>query len=188
MKRIAVKLTLLLLISAMVLSVLVACKNDKPGNIATDDGAKESQTAGDGIAPLEKRDLGGKTFNVLLRTEYKDEFAIYEETNTSVPDAVYSRNKRVEEEYGVVFNFTDVVNDWDHRDTFTNAVHNSVLMGGDTAFDFVIGAQSYVAFNIALHDFLNLYDVPNLTFAGDWWGQQAVEALTINNVCYNVRG
>ena len=111
MKRIAVKLTLLLLISAMVLSVLVACKNDKPGNIATDDGAKESQTAGDGIAPLEKRDLGGKTFNVLLRTEYKDEFAIYEETNTSVPDAVYSRNKRVEEEYGVAFNFTDVVND-----------------------------------------------------------------------------
>lgn len=189
MKRIAVKLTLLLLISAMVLSVLVACKNDKTGNIATDDGAKESQTAGgDGIAPLEKRDLGGKTFNVLLRTEYKDEFAIYEETNTSVPDAVYSRNKRVEEEYGVAFNFTDVVNDWDHRDTFTNAVHNSVLMGGDTAFDFVIGAQSYVAFNIALHDFLNLYDVPNLTFAGDWWGQQAVEALTINNVCYQATG
>ena len=35
MKRIAVKLTLLLLISAMVLSVLVACINDKRGNTST---------------------------------------------------------------------------------------------------------------------------------------------------------
>lgn len=189
MKRIVVSMTLLLLALAMLLSVLSACRGKTPANPDGDDKTRESQTSGgDAIAPLEDRDLGGKTFNVLLRTEYKDEFDINEETNTPIPDAVYRRNQRVESKYKAIFKFNSVVDDWDHRDVFINAIHNSIAAGGESAYDFVFGAQSYIAFNIAQGDLLNLNTVPNLTFAGEWWGQQAVEALTVNDVCYQATG
>lgn len=190
MKRISLGMTMLLLVLAMLLSTLVACKTDKQNSTESDaDGKTDVSTmSDDAIAPLADRDFDGKTFNVLLRTDYKDEFNITEETNTPVPDAVFNRNRIVEEKYSVAFNFTDVTGDWNNRDVFTNTVHNSVLVDDGTSYDFVMGCQSYIAFNIALGDCNNLYDVPNLTFEGEWWGQQAVEALTINDVCYQATG
>lgn len=187
MKKTVVSIFLLLLALAMLLSTLTACGEKTPEK--PDDGTGEKKTVEEGgIAPLEERDLKGKTFNVLLRSEYKDEFDINEETNTPIPDAVYRRNEQVQRQYNMVLNFKDVVDDWDHRDTFTNAISNSIIAGGDTAFDFIIGAQSYIAFNIAKGDLLDLNTVPNLTFEGEWWGQQAVDALTVNNVCYQATG
>lgn len=188
MKTTAKHIVLLLLSLGMLLTVLSACKTDKPADPGTTERTDETTAGGNTPAQLGERNFDGKTFNVLLRTEYRDEFAVFEETNTPVPDAVYSRNQRVQAQYNVSFNFVERVDDWDNRDVFTQAVHQSVLAGGESAFDFVIGAQSYVAFNIALGDFVNLNTVPYLSFSGEWWGQQAVEALTVNDVCYQATG
>ena len=191
MKKFYRNMILLLLALALAATGLVACKKDTPdlGKDSTGTGTKEAQTTNEtGYAPLENRDFGEKTFNVLLRSEYKDEFDIQEETNTPVPDAVYRRNQRVEELYGLHLKFTDVVDDWDHRDTFTNAIHQSVILDDSTAYDFIIGAQSYIAFNVANGDLQNLNEIPHLTLDAPWWGQQAVDALTINNVCYQATG
>lgn len=191
MKKFYRNIILLLLALTLAATGLVACKKDTPtpGKDPTGTGTKEEQTTdAAGYAPLEDRSFDDKTFHILLRSEYKDEFDIQEETNTPVPDAVFRRNQRVEEVYGLQLKFTDVVDDWDHRDTFTNAIHQSVMLDDSNSYDFIMGAQSYIAFNIANGDLQNLNSIPHLTLDAPWWGQQAVEALTINNVCYQATG
>lgn len=98
------------LAALLAVSTLASCggdggaKNDTdPADVTTASGGDGETSSGDSdettIAPLEKRDLGGRTINAFIRTEWDYEFVIDEE---SVGDTVsVAGDCRVEREGAV---------------------------------------------------------------------------------------
>lgn len=99
----------------------------------------EAETKRDDLPDM---DFGGAEFNILCRTEWSYEFDA-EQDGDVVNDAVYARNRAVEERFGVKFNYHAVDGGWALQDTFLNALTSSVL-SGDQAYDMVAGFQAYI--------------------------------------------
>lgn len=73
-------------------------------------------------------DFSGAEFNIFCRTEWSYEFDP-EQDGDVVNDAVYARNRAVEERFGVNFNYHAVDGGWALQDTFLNALTSSVFSG-----------------------------------------------------------
>ena len=180
-------------------STLASCggdggaKNDTdPADVTTASGGDEETSSGASdettIAPLEKRDLGGKTINAFIRTEWDYEFVTDEESaGDTVSDAIHERNRAVEDKYNCKLNFIEQKGAWGSHTAFANKIHSSVL-AGDGEYDFVAGYQAVIPTNILNGDLMNLYDVPNIEYRAEWWTQEGVDALTYNDCCYMIGG
>ena len=183
-----------LLILAAVAGILVSCSGTTGEPAATT--AADSETVSvqteaapeTTYAPLPDRDLKGKTFNALIRTEWKYEFVPEDEsTDVLVAEAITERNARVEEKYNMKLNFIDTKGDWNNRENFINAVHNTV-MAGDGAYDFIAGYQATIVQNVTRGDLLNLLDLPYIELDKPWWTQKGVDSLTVNKRCFIATG
>ena len=129
----------LCLILAMLMTgaALPAC--GETAETETTSGNNEDQTTAAETRRDELPDVnyGGKEFNILCRTEMSYEFDV-EQDGDIVNDAVYERNRSVEERFGVDFNYHKVNGGWDDRSIFLNTLTGSVL-AGDGAYDMVAG-------------------------------------------------
>ena len=189
----------MLLAAILAASTLASCggdggaKNDTdPTDMTTSSGGDEETSSGESddttIAPLEKRDLGGRTINAFIRTEWDYEFVTDEETaGDTVSDAIHERNRAVEDKYNCKLNFIEQKGDWSSHAEFTNTIHNSVL-AGDGEYDFIAGYQAVLVMNILNGDLMNIYDVPNIEPDAPWWTQEGVDALTYNVKCFEIGG
>ncbi|MGN1129173.1 MAG: hypothetical protein ACI4T6_09515, partial [Candidatus Flemingiibacterium sp.] len=75
---------------------------------------------------LPERDYGGEEFNITINTYCESGFHAEELTGDVLSDAIYERNKAVEDRFNVKFNFIS-----DTYDNVTTLVQNSVLSGDD---------------------------------------------------------
>ncbi|MCI8388267.1 MAG: hypothetical protein HFE63_07385 [Clostridiales bacterium] len=182
-----------LLICGLLLSSFAACGSE-PSDPDTSDSNDLSTSAQDSIdtaatqyPELEVRDLNGQKVNVLVRTEWNYEFMVDEQTGDTVSDAIFNRNRAIEERYNCSLNFIDFAGAWGSHTNFTNIIHNSVL-ASDGEYDFIAGYQAVLTSNIANGDLMNLHDVPYLTLDAPWWTQEGIDALTFNGRCYEVGG
>ena len=121
----------------------------------------------------------------LIRTEwsYKREA----EDGDSVNDAIYRRNRAVEEEAECEISFVLKNGAWGAHEKFTQIIHASVL-AADGEFDFIAGYQAVLPFNIAQGDLFDLASLPYLTLDGKWWSDKGMNALKINGRCYMAGG
>jgi len=186
--KIIVFLALLLLVSAMFLQ---ACKKEPSGG--EDDKTPQNSAGGEGSeTPAEsrkwlddapERDFGGYAFRMFLRGAFKvADMYVEEETGEPVDDAVWLRNKIVEDRFNI--NIEPVWFD----DGMATAGEKSILAGEDawdTIAHHAMAAYMYVNKNLTLDWIANMTHV-DLTKS--WWNQNMVEDSTYFGRLYAVTG
>lgn len=127
---------------------------------------------------LPEADFGGEPFLVAINTYCESDFLMEDATGDVLDDAVYNRNKAVEERFNITLEFYN-----DHYSTVGAQVSKSVTAGDDayqllcehtaTAVSWVNGKLLY-----------NWYDVPYVDFSNPWWSPSNTEDLTLHDTAY----
>lgn len=188
MKR---KLTAFLLIVAMLAAV--SCGSGGSNTPVTS--SPESETTAEPESDprlsisddLPEVDLEGYEFRILPayygKTPVVPLYAPDESSGDVVDDAIFDRNRRIEERFNCnIVEIDDGISDWNAH---SNYIKTNV-MAGDDSFDItmnhIIGGP-----NISLDGiFLNLYDLEYLDFSKPWWSKQMVDEMTVRNQIYLV--
>ena len=172
-----------LLICAMLVSgSIVSCSKDTPteSNISTDFADTNADTAAETTAdPYAGIDLSGMDLR-LLNVEGRQwglmsiiEYP--EQTGVSLDDAIYDRNRTLEEK----LNMKMVVSE-KPTDDCKGALDASVL-AGDDLYDGVFTLSDDLAAHVIAGNYLNLLDIPTLHMDEPWWEPGFNGILTLGN-------
>ena len=127
----------------------------------------------------EDTDFGGYKFNIFALLENKD-VDTEEQNADTVNDAVYIRNRTVEEKLGIEINV--IQPDAEYAD-LSSAVTRSIT-ADDQAYDAVyqrVGPQYNLALKGRYYDF---NEILYIDMTQPWWDQQARKGMSINNELY----
>lgn len=124
-----------------------------------------------------------RAFNLLTRKNEVFELESEQLTGEITNDAIYNRNRWIEDTYGVEIGVTAPGN-WDD---VTNKMKSSV-MAGDHSYDLVCQTdfKTYALVGAGLCG--NWLDVPVIDFTAPWWTTAANNEATINGRLYTVTG
>jgi len=122
-------------------------------------------------------DYKGETVTIFYREgRYVDVVGGEEESGELVADAVFNRNRAVEERINVKF---DYISGPDDVDSFSALVTQAVT-SGDDAYDIVAHAQ-YKQAILAVEGMLtNLIDAPYLDYDQPWWAEDYMDIIAIH--------
>ncbi len=102
------------------------------------------------------------------------------EDGEGINDAIYQRNLKIEELYGIKITSFTMTN-------YAQSVKKSI-QAEDKSFDAVLGMHNEMA-QFAVSGFLyNLYNVPELNLSAPWWDQNAIKSFSIANKLYFCNG
>ncbi|MBQ7721058.1 MAG: extracellular solute-binding protein [Clostridia bacterium] len=135
-------------------------------------------------------DLGGSTMNVFYRDDYDSNltaFELYapEENGEIINDAVYRRNRAVEERLNVKLNIT-TPNATDYN-AYSAVLKNSV-QAGDNAFDIAPIHGYYGPSLMSGGFFRNLLDTAYIDLSKPWWNADFTEQITLFDSLYGATG
>jgi len=173
-----------ILLMALVLSLSASCGGNEP--VQTETTAADTTTEPVKRDNLPEKDYGGDEFGILARTEWNYEFDV-EQDGDIMNDAVFARNRTVEERFNVDLKVTLVDGVWDKRANFLNHLTNSIL-ADDGAYDLVAGYQAYILTPIMEGYFLNILDMDHIDPGEKWWSQKCHESIIVNNQLYMLAG
>ena len=113
---------------------------------------------------------------------------VEEEGGSVLDDAIYLRNRKVEEKYNCKFVFTEapgIVETWD---PWIQTCEASIL-ANDNAID-IAGGYGYrlTGTSVTSGLFQNLNDLPAFDFTQQWWPQHLMEAANIGNKLFFCQG
>ena len=202
MKPWSKKLLALVLAAALALSVfaLAGCDAKTEESKQADGGAEgadrensqtEEQPTTERIYPdLEAKDFGGYEFSFLSRIISSPDWAEWdhrdlsaeEENGDVINDAVYIRNKKIEDKYNIVITETVVENP-----KVVSITQRDVKAGEDN-FDIIVPHIKEVAGLAQGGNFLDLFAIPNLDLSKPWWTQGCVKDLSILNKLFVIQG
>lgn len=180
------KILVLLLACSMAFS-FAGCKDDKHTTDKQQPQSSKNDTQNDdGIdyeSGLSTKTYDGYNFRIFVRQAPNvADIYVEEESSETVEDAVYNRNKLVEQKYGITISATTSSS----SDYETDALNT--LLAGDDAYDLIL-PHSRAAFTYALNGVLmNWYDVPAIDLSKPWWIQDAKDSFTINDKLYVMDG
>ncbi|MCL1794820.1 MAG: hypothetical protein FWG34_13240 [Oscillospiraceae bacterium] len=155
------------------------------------DSQNEEQPATERIYPdLEAKDFGGYEFNFLARTVNSPDWAEWdhrdlsaeEENGDVINDAVYIRNKKIEDKYNILITERVVENP-----QVVSITQRDVKAGEDN-FDVIVPHIKEVAGLAQGGNLLDLFDIPNLDLSKPWWTQGCVKDLSILNKLFVIQG
>lgn len=136
----------------------------------------------DYLADLSKEKYDGYDFRILIRKGKISDQYFEEPPEDIVEDAIYKRNKLIEEMYGITITATESSS----TDTETDAL-NSIL-AGDDAYD-VIFPHTRSAFSYAVQGSVyNINDIEAIHLDKPWWSQDIIDSCNINNHLYVLDG
>lgn len=188
MKKTLRLIALFLLVS----QVLVSCgEGEKPDTTDADtstDGESTTSVETSILDSLPERDYGGAEYAILAAVEQDaTKFCVDEQTGDKLSDAIYNRNKEVEDMYNIIFNY-DVV---DGYMAGMSEVHNRLtgsVLAGDCTYDMYVQNSAYVSQLILEGLFADMNSDKNFDFDGAWWHKQTNENLMINDRLYIASG
>ncbi len=136
----------------------------------------------------ETLDFGNAEVTIHSRGDDSAMREIYAEAETAdlVNDAVYRRNRMVEERLGVQLHVFQA-NGWERYDQSMTQL-SGAIQAGDSAFDIVAGWSARIPSMSLTGCFLNLKEVPYLDLSHDYWNQSAVNGLAVNDKLYFASG
>ncbi|MDY4435749.1 MAG: hypothetical protein SPF08_11390 [Candidatus Flemingibacterium sp.] len=137
---------------------------------------------------LPDMNYNGKTFTLMYRSNYKYEFEAEEETGDLVNDAIYRRNGKVMDRFGVEFEHYAVDGSWYDPAIAFNTTVRSSIMSGDGAFDLVAGYAAVLPMIVGDNLFLNWNDQKYVDFSKPWWSERVADELTINGKDFLITG
>ena len=128
----------------------------------------------DGLPEL---DFEGESVNIFYReTTYKDAFGGEEETGELVDDAVFIRNRKVEERLNVELEFIPGPDDVTEFSTALTAA----VTAGDDAYDIAFQAQYQQAMLSVEGVLANLIDAPYIDYNRPWWASEYMDIIDIH--------
>ncbi len=178
----------------LVVMLLASCSgtNDQSGAETTGDAettAPGNETTAEPtvLDYLPTGNYNNQEVTILLRSHCTDEFSIAEQTGDRVDDAVYKRNRKIEENLGVKLNYVDVTGDYNNRSTYINAIANSV--NADTGeFDLCASAANYLFTVVGQGYFYDLMPNSALNLSQPWWSQGFIENMKVADTLYLASG
>ncbi|MEG2117903.1 MAG: hypothetical protein RRY76_01720, partial [Clostridia bacterium] len=183
----------------LIISLLISCfgcnsnggdnsKNESaPAVSNSDSSVADLSEAEYGKDNLPKKDFEGRDFTILQRTEYKYEFGTDESFSDTVNELIKERNTRVEERFNVKIKTIDLYGNWGVHEDFISYVRNTVN-GGDTEYDLIAGYAAIMPSAIADGLFLNWKEIPHVDLKADWWAQDFIDQMTLNDKLYLLTG
>lgn len=118
---------------------------------------------------------------------WKNEIDVTELTDDTLYDAIYRRNRAVEEKLGVVIKTIQQNGNFNKRNEWNQTLRNAVnTRSGD--FD---AAAIYMSTGSALAVegmYYNLLDFPNLSLEKPWWNQNIQQEITLFDTLYYLAG
>ena len=152
----------------------------------TDTTTAETETPNiyeEAAAALPKEKYADKTFTILTREEVSFEMDAESSTGEITNDAVYDRNIKIEDTYGIQIATVSVGN-WDD---VTNALQASVT-AGDHTYD-LAGQVDFKVYAVVGNQLCgNWLDLPHVDLSRPWWANLVNDAATINGKLYTAAG
>ena len=190
------RITALFLVILLLGSLLISCSDADEGNPTADPAATTAAVedananAPSGETKLEPNlpaaDFGGETINFLVRSEeyhwYWCSKEIYaeEENGDQLNDAVYKRNRHIEDKYNFNIAETRVAN--------PNDTAQKTIKSGEKIYDvMMLGLKEGASFAQS-GMLVDLHTVPNLDLKQPWWDQRGVRDLSIGNKLFFALG
>ena len=184
-----------LLVAGLVLSFAACDKKETPSGSGSDTPKTPTEQTGTGDtgtssdsenidydAVLSKETYDGYNYRILVRKGNLNSQYFEEGQEDIVDDAIYRRNKTVEEKYGITISASES----SHSNYDTDAL-NSIL-AGDDAYD-VIFAHSRAAFAYAVQGAgYNIHDISTIHMDMPWWSKNINDNCTVNGKLYILDG
>ena len=186
------KILAILIVFSVLLPVLAGCSggggDTKPAPPGGDgdaqdvsDRADSTENAAERFVPdVPDMDFGGYEFRAFVPTNnmYASfTFAVEEDTGDTLNDAIFKRNKYIENKYNVVFKQSELEDFWLMTDMFKR----SVMSGSD---DYDVSSQFY-GWNLALQGYTLPADaLPHADMTKPWYMHDLNEVYSIGNRCF----
>ncbi|MBE6724449.1 MAG: hypothetical protein E7576_04495 [Ruminococcaceae bacterium] len=134
--------------------------------------------------PLPEADYNGYEVRVLNNISNFAYTNIGEEglTGEALDDAIFNRNKTVEDELNITFNI-------EKREYYdTNATIQKVVSAGEDTYDFYTCDLNILLGHAMSGYDLNVLTVDSLDFDKPWWNKQAIDSVSIGDAVYGFFG
>lgn len=150
--------------------------------------AAETQETGETRAhdELAAADFGGRTFTILAREETRFEFDT-EQDGELVNDAVYNRNRDVEDRFNCKVGYVIEPGAWGSKDTYQGLIRNSVMAGDDT-YQIVTGQANIVLPLSVDYIYRDLAESQYINFEKPYWKEGYTDNAKIYGHLYAVCG
>ena len=173
--------------------LLAGCGGTEPADttVAATDAQTTAAGPRDGLP--EDLDFGGTEVKIHaglwmgVTSDPLSEYYVEEATGDVVDDAVFNRNRTVEDRLNVKLTYTWHETEWASRQEELN-FYKSSIMAGDDAFDIVFYIAHLlpsVAVGGAMH---NLADMEYINLSQPWWAQLYNSAATVGDSLYFATG
>ena len=187
------KLLLAFLIIASMVLPIAACAKDEGSGTPNDNDAADATTSAavDGtteeelVSGLPDRDLGGYEFRVITRDDSMHNYPLHTrdilvdgETGEPLNDAVYARNKTLEEKYNFTIKMI-ALNESDESNP-NKALQKSVK-AGDDEYDLFLSHMINGGSSAQAGLLLNWNNIPNIDFTKPWWCEGATQGLSVGD-------
>ena len=195
----SVRLMTAILVLSMILGMCVSCAQTTDSEDTTAASATDAPVAVDSQTEAEETEFAasnipddmkfeGTTINLLYWDDVPNkEFFVEDSNGESVNDAIYNRNAKVEEQFGITLNFVGTPGDYNNQKSFVNTCLNSTMSGAD-AYDIFCGYSMTGASVMVQGLSQNLASYEILDFEKPWWPESLMSKATINGGVYFVSG
>ena len=182
------KRKLSLILCLLTLAQLAACGGEggTPETSADTTPAETAPPYADNLGDIR---FDGKTFTFYLCTGYGD-YYVEEESGEVLNDAIYNRNRKVEERLGITLNYVngDVGGDGTSQGVETQTIR-SLIQAGDTENHVYVHSQhSGMPAMINEKYFIDWNTIPNLDLTQDYWYQNCIRDINYGNKIYAMTG
>lgn len=184
-----------LILMAMLASItsFTACSDEN--DIQTDDTSTDEQTFSEVDTFVDNipvgTNLNDATVKIYVRGDTIESEFDAEESGDIVDDAIYNRNRAIEERLNVNLEYISNTSEdfWGDRNIYMDTVRSSVL-ANDGSIDIAAGLSNIMPYLAQEGMFVNLLkrDIPYLNFDSDWWPTELVDELSVNGRMYMCSG
>ena len=179
-----------LLLAAALLGT--SCGGGTAAEAETTGGGTEAQTAAETLSPLyqtvaalPQKDFGGYEFTIMDRNSEHTPWHTYDvyaesETGDAINDAVFQRNRLIEEHFNIKIKEEGVYGPVDN-------MQKLIIAGDDTIDVFTDGLNALTKLTTGnmLYD---INDIAEIQFDQPWWDQQIRTELSIGGKCFFATG
>lgn len=189
-----IKFICLLIIFSLIISLISSCSAKSDDRAENDNNIEDKSQNADDINPAEttteaeikilpdlpEKDFGDYEIKIITSDYIKDnnmvqEIGAEEENGDPINDAIYARNKKIEEQYNVVIK--EILHE---RDTL-NAPVKKAVQAADGSYDLVCGNIRELGILSLAGNLLDLTKVNYLDLTKPWYDQKASADLSIGH-------
>jgi ABC-type glycerol-3-phosphate transport system substrate-binding protein len=179
------KLTSLILAALMILSLsFVSCGDNSDEKTVVTTAAESEISETEIITEINlkdtilKKDFGGAEYKILAAAEqWKSKVTAEEENGEILNDAIFYRDRNIEEDYGVNLEYEVVNGYYAGKDNVRKKLHGSI-MAGDAVYDLFTGNTAYLCERILEGFFMNQSDLDPLDFERPWYYNNVNKNIT----------